>query len=147
MKKYIGLVLLGTALLSSGCGDGGGDDTRNVSGTWIGALTKVSDGCPAASPATITVSHQVSQNEDAISLIAESGVQFLGNAVGNDGFSVDGSHTTIGNTNCRDQSEISYDDINDDDDTSATIDLTIMRSCTGQSTCQIDFTGTVSRLQ
>ena len=116
--------------LSAACGGGGGDgDTAtNVSGTWTGALTKVSDACSPRSPQTITVRHRVAQNEDAVTLAAESGVQFVGNTVGQNGFSVDATHGTIGDTSCRDTSRIAYDSINNDSDSTADIDLTINRT-------------------
>lgn len=144
----INLLVTSFALsLLYGCGGGGGDgrDATNVSGTWRGALTKVSDTCIAKSPSSITVSHQVSQNEDAVILTAESGVQFLGNTVGENGFSVDATHSTIGAASCSDQTQISYDSINDDADPTADIDLQINRNCQDASSCSIQYIGALTR--
>lgn len=145
VKKYA--LLSSIVVLSAACGGGGGDgrDATDVSGLWTGALTKVSDSCTPQSPSTINISHNVAQNEDAVTLLAESGVQFVGNTVGENGFSVDGSHATVGNGSCTDTTRIEYDSINNDADTTADVDITISRSCLGASTCAIAYTGTVSR--
>ncbi len=139
------LVTITSSTIACGGGGGDGDDATNISGVWSGALTKISDGCVANSPQTITVRHTVSQNEDAVILGAESGFQFVGNTVGENGFSVDATHDTVGTTSCADTSRIAYDSINDDTDPTADVDLSINRSCEGNATCQINYTGTVSR--
>lgn len=148
MRTFNRYVFLSTiVVLGAACGGGGGDgdDATNVSGLWSGALTKVSDGCSPASPQTINIQHNVAQNEDAVTLIAESNVQFVGNTVGDNGFSVDATHSTIGNSSCTDTTRISYDSINNDSDPTADIDVTINRTCTGAAACIIEYTGTVSR--
>lgn len=147
MKTLNLLLASSMILLLSSCGGGGGDgdDARVVSGIWRGALTKISDNCSVSGPAAINVSHQVNQNEDAVTLLAESGVSFLGNTVGENGFSVDGSHSTIGQANCSDQTRIEYDSINEDDDQTADVLITISRTCPGSVACTLQYSGTASR--
>lgn len=145
IKNIASTLVLSLVLSACGGGGGDGDSATNVSGTWRGALTKTSDTCIQGGPQAINVTHTVNQNEDAISLQAESGVIFIGNTVGRNGFSVDGSHSTIGAPTCSDQSRIEYDSINDDDDTTADISLTINRTCQGLAPCTLSYTGTVSR--
>ncbi len=151
MNTNLNKTLLSSLIILSisACGGGGGDgdDARNMSGIWRGTLTKVSDSCTPAGPASITVNHQVNQNEDAIILKSEAGVDFLGNTVGQDGFSVDGSHATVGNSGCNDQTRIEYESIDDDDDPTADIVVKINRSCTNTSGCALEYSGTVSRTQ
>ncbi len=145
MKRIISTLFLSASAAAyiMGCGgsNGDGDSFRNVSGTWSGALTKVSDTCAPAGPAVINFSHVVNQNEEAVTLIA-SGVTYLGNLVGNDGLSVDGSTSTV--KNCQDSNRIEYDSVADDDDTTANIDLRVTRTC-GANQCVIAYTGTASR--
>lgn len=146
-KLFSILVISIGASCLAGCGGGGGDgdEATNVSGTWRAALIKSSDTCAQKGPAAINVTHTVNQNEDAINLQAESGVTFIGNTVGENGFSVDGNHPTIGSDECSDQTRIEYDSINDDSDPSAEIIITINRSCSGALPCTLEYTGTASR--
>lgn len=147
MRISSSIFISSAVVLLTACGGGGGDDSesiRNISGQWGGSLTQASDQCGGA-PATIDIAHAVSQNEDAVSLTSEAGVVFLGNMVGPDGFSVDGSHSTIGNANCSDSTRIEYDKIADDDDTLADVVVTIDRSCSGRAPCQIVYNGVASR--
>lgn len=150
MKNRLKTLTLTTAISASflACGGSGGDgrDARIVSGLWNGTLTKITDSCVAVNPASITISHSVTQNEDAVNLVAESGVTFLGNTVGEDGFSVRATHSsTAGGLNCQDETQIEYDEIDTDTDTTADVDIDIQRSCPGQGTCSTSYTGTVVR--
>ena len=70
---------------------------------------------------------------------------FLGNTVGENGFSVEGNHTTIGQAVCTDQTRIEYDQIDSDEDNTANVDLEISRTCPGAGVCTIIFDGTVVR--
>lgn len=146
MKKIITLLALCSCI---GCGGGGGEgnnNSLNVSGLWTGAITKVSDTCTPASAQTINFSHRVAQNEDAVTLVNESSLEFIGNIVGEDGFSVDAaSSAAVNPAICQDHIRIKYNDINDDNDTTAHINITTTRSCSSVS-CEIAYTGTASRV-
>ena len=144
MRVSNSIILSASISLLAACGGDDSDTIRNISGQWRGSLTRSSDAC-GGNPASIDISHAVSQNEDAVSLTAESGVVFLGNMVGPDGFSVDGSHDTAGSTNCIDTTRIEYDKIADDDDPGADVVVSIARSCNGRAACEIVYTGTAIR--
>lgn len=130
------------AALGLGCNSSSDDDSaRNVSGVWRGALTKTNDTCSSGSAAVLNFTHNVNQNEDAVTLTQDS-LTYLGNFVGEDGFSVDNNSSTSGG--CTDSNRIAYDAIADDDDEAAEVDLTITRVC-GSVTCEIKYTGTGAR--
>lgn len=142
MKKIIsGLLLL--TLCSCGGGSSDGSSPRNVSGQWTGAITKVSDTCTNGA-AQRNISHAVSQNQGAVELTDALGIKYLGNVVGEDGFSVDGSDDI--SSNCSDNVRIEYNDVNEDDDSTASVNVKIVRTCPNTTnTCQIEYTGTAAR--
>ena len=142
-------ITLGLGLAFGGCGGGNGSDSHNrtVEGTWTGALTKVEDTCPgSAAPQTINFSHAVQRNESAVTVIDQAGIDYLGNLVGDNGFSADANTTgSIGGAQCSVLSRLSYDGIDIDTDDTASLELTITRSCQGNSDCTIRYSGTASR--
>jgi len=150
MKKiYLkALILALTPIVCISCGGGGGDDgtdVRFVGGTWRGSLTKISDTCSNGDTNTPAVQHQVNQVEEAIELLNEAGVKFLGNTVANDGFSVDGLQTVNVRLACTDSARIRYTDIDDNDDATASVEWDITRSCPGRANCEISYSGTTAR--
>lgn len=142
--SYLSFLLCLVILLCS-CGGGSSDGSspRNVSGTWQGALTKVTDTCTSAATQQ-NISHVVTQNQGAVVLTDSGDTTYIGNVVGEDGFSVDGSKAA--GQNCSDAIQIEYNDINEDDDSTTSINLTTVRSCAGQADCRIEFTGTGTRV-
>lgn len=138
-------------LLCSGCGGGGNDGTtddndRNVSGVWSGAITKTGDSCSSGLPQVVNFRHAITQNGGAVELTDENAIQYLGNLVGEDGFSVDANQTVTANgRSCQDARRIEYDSVVDDDDTTADFDFTITRTCQGSAACTIAYTGTAAR--
>lgn len=132
-------------LLTACGGDGGDDDDRNVSGTWSGAATKVTDTCSGNSPQTINFSHTVTQNGEAVTVLDQNSIRYLGNTLSDDGFSADATvNTTTGGATCTDKRQVEYDSIADDDDETASIDVRIDRTC-GTTKCEISYTGTATR--
>ncbi len=153
MRKAIIFPLLVFAISAPfiGCGGGSnnglGQDDRNVSGSWTGALTRVSDTCTGSTAAqTLNFSDTVNQNGEAVTLTDENGMSYLGNLVGNDGFSVDavgfgaieGFQCSVSPAN-----RLRYSDINEDSDLTAAVEMTV--TCTGGASCEINYTGTASR--
>jgi hypothetical protein len=147
MKATIRLSLLCLLTGLYACSDGGGDDGdggRNVAGTWTGAITKVSDTCSGSTaPSAFNFSHVVTQNDEAIILRDQGNVQYLGNTLSDDGFSVDAANVNSG-ANCNDDTRIRYDGIDGDSDATAGVEITILRDC-GGATCSIEYSGTASR--
>jgi hypothetical protein len=146
-KHVFYIVVLIFICIAAACGGGSseGERARNVSGNWSGALTKTSDNCTPQNPATLNFTHTVTQNEEAVTLVTNALFQYLGNIVGGNGFSVDGNRpVTIGNTNCTEDSRIEYDEIADDDDAGASVELNSTFNCSN-GTCQTQYTGTASR--
>ena len=147
MKYYLGILCLAAVLVGTGCG--GGDhnsiDARNVSGVWRGALTKISDACVKKSSAAQSITHQITQNVAAVTLLSQDGVDFLGNLVGDNGLSVDATHATIGQAGCQDQTRIEYNHIDGDGDNTADVDIDIMRTCAGALVCEVVYNGIATR--
>ena len=137
-------IFLGLYAFLCACGGGGSDGSspRNVSGEWQGAITKVSDTCGEGDVSS-SVSHSVSQNQGAVVLVGTGGLQYIGNVVGEDGLSVDGSRNL--ERNCVDAIQIEYNGIDDDNDLTASIDVRTTRTCSGKQDCQLAYSGTVSR--
>lgn len=139
------LCISGLTILCIGCGGDSSDDgggSRNVSGTWSGAITKVSDTCSSTTPSIVNFSHSINQNEDAVTLVANGSLTYLGNLVGSNGLSVDATTSTA--SGCQDENRIEYDSVDEDNDTTAHIDLRIKRTC-GSTVCEIAYTGTGTR--
>ena len=171
-RKYLGNVLLAGGMIScavAACGGGsggGGDDSgdRNVSGVWRGAVTLTENGCNLSLPATFNITDTVNQNGRSVVLVNETQVQYLGNLVGDNGFSVDAvlaNDEITGTVSCDTVSQIEYDGIDDDEDNdlgdltddsdgdgdinTANVDIRITRTCTDTTTCRSAFRGTARR--
>ena len=133
---------------NGGNGGDGGDDFLEVFGIWIGALTKVQDNCPGSTaPQTLNFSHQVTQVEDAVTLLDQSGLEFLGNLVGADGFSVDaagGGIISAGQCTGTLTNRIEYHDIHNDFDDVASVEIKV--TCSTGGGCEISYEGTASRV-
>ena len=134
-------------MASAGCGGGSDDDGdfENLSllgGTWQGTTMLANDTCSGATR-TITFTHQVAQNGDAISLTTNNGTVFLGNTVAN-GFSVDAGAVT--QRTCTVTQRIEYKNVDDNDDETADVELITTRNCTtGNPSCTQNYSGTASR--
>ena len=140
--KYICAGLLIT-VAAAACGTSG-SDTRDVSGTWTGTLNLDENTCNLPGlPATVAFTHNVDQNEDAVTL-QDGATQYLGNTVCDDGFSVDAtglSDTLSDGTVCTFDSGIEYHDIDADSDNTADVVFTNTGPCTGSSSCTVRYTG------
>jgi len=150
-NKYSKAVVICAALLTSiavsACGGGGddSDDDIRFDGTWTGSFTLTANTCNTTEfPQTLSFSHAVTQNDDAVELNASDGLRYLGNRVGSSGFSVD----VDGNNSagCGRHRRIEYDDINDVDDNAAHNEYHITDTCTNGSECEVAYTGTASRI-
>lgn len=96
---------------------------------------------------TITISHSVSQNISAVELTDQNSIQYLGNLVGDDGLSVDANQTvTVNGRTCQDARRVEYDQVTEDNDNTAEVDFIITRTCAGAAACNIQWTGTASRV-
>ncbi|MBX7138114.1 MAG: hypothetical protein K1X83_09030 [Oligoflexia bacterium] len=141
--------LLALAFLA-GCGDGNSNDGRSdeklMSGIWVGSVAKESDTCGTNLPGSFTFTHTVNQNGEAIVLTDQNGVQYLGNLVGTDGFSVDvaGSGTFL-NQPCPATQRFEYSDVDDDDDRTGTVNFRVIPQCPNQVDCVVSFLGAASR--
>lgn len=155
MKKIvIGLGLAAAAV--SGCGGNGGgeggDDVVNAGGIWRGTATLTQNACnlQVGTP-TLSFTHTVSQNESAVTLDSDSGDHFLGNAVGNDGFSVDSASRafSFGNVVCTMTPQIQYNGISgergDNNENSADVTVKFMGSCAVGGQCELNYTGAAVR--
>lgn len=134
------------AACAVGCGGGGGDDDDdNLRGTWTGSLLKTQDSCTGTSrPSSINFTHLVTQNNEAISVVTEENLTYLGNAQDDNSFSAD--LTVSGPTSgCEEQRRIGYDRIDDDDDATAEVDYVINQRCAGQADCRVAYEGTAVR--
>jgi len=146
MKKALLFTSMFALALFTGCGgDSGDDEDRNVSGTWSGAITRVSDTCNSGAPQTANFTHTVTQNGEAVTLLDQNATRYLGNLLSDDGFSADATvNTTSGSTSCTEERQVEYDSINDDDDEAASMEVRIERTC-GSTKCEISYTGTAAR--
>jgi len=135
MKKALLFTSMFALALFTGCGgDSGDDEDRNVSGTWSGAMTRVSDTCNSGAPQTANFTHTVTQNGEAVTLLDQNATRYLGNLLSDDGFSADATvNTTSGSTSCTEERQVEYDSINDDDDEAASMEVRIERHAAQQS--------------
>jgi hypothetical protein len=152
MKKYplILNLFVATSLLTA-CGGSNHDDDGDpvtVAGRWSGALTKSVDSCPATNaPQTINFVHTVSQTGEAVTVITDQNRSYLGNTLSGTGFSADnaGGTVTVNGETCTVTNRIEYNDVNDDDDATASIDVRAIRECPTGPDCELSYTGTASR--
>ncbi len=98
---YAGVTATTLTICAAGCGGGSSDGSSPlfVAGNWTGTITKVSDTCSGAT-ASQNISHEVSQNEGAVVVTDGNNISYIGNVVGEDGFSADGSLGSA--SNCTD---------------------------------------------
>ncbi len=150
--KIISISSLLPLLFITGCGGDsdvgiGGDTPVSVGGQWSGALTRIQDNCVGSnSVQTLNFNHTVNQNEEAVTLLDGNGINFLGNIVGDDGFSVDATGAgIIPALPCSGTKEnrVSYNDINTDSDDTATVEVTV--TCPSGASCLVQYSGTASR--
>lgn len=146
-KHYLPILL--TLALSTGCGGDGSDDDldsnpNQLFGTWSGAVTKVKDTCADSTALqTVTFTDQVTRDGNEIELVTDTGVKYFGNAVGDNGFSVDASVGTV--ENCTQAGRIEFDQIDGNDDNTASVERFINVTCGSTSACEIAYTGTATR--
>lgn len=146
-RKLKVVTLLALSLVTAACGGGGSDsDDQNFAGTWRGALTRTETCGGASNDQTISFTHSVNQNGDAITLNDGAGLEYLGNTVADDGFSVDAvGQTGIGEAQCPTANRIEYHDVNDDDDSTANVEFSITPDCAEANGCRVAYTGSASR--
>lgn len=139
--------LLASLLL--GCGGGSdGDNARLVSGVWTGQLSESSNTCGGVRAATSgNFTYTVNQNEDAVTLQDDQGITFLGNTVGDNGFSVDSTfeETFSNGTACVGNQRIEFNGIEEDSDNTADVSLTTDYACGSGLECAIRSVGASSR--
>ena len=139
-------ILLASPL--TGCGDSNNTDPLNsvyVGGLWRGRLALTSNACRLALSSNFQVAHSVSQALNSIELRDDQNRLFVGNIIGDDGFSVDSfgpsdEGTSDGRT-CSLTHRFRYDSINDDDDRTAQIRYIILGQCSDESECQSEYAG------
>ncbi|MCB0319079.1 MAG: hypothetical protein KDD56_10005 [Bdellovibrionales bacterium] len=143
LKKTIYfIVILNIASLFVACGGGGsGSDARQVSGVWAGSLNLQSNTCGTrAVTQTGSFTHTVNQNEDAVTLNDGNGTEFLGNTVGDNGFSVDALTITDNNigggVTCDETQRLEYNGVETDTDSTADVTLTTKKECSDAFTCE-----------
>lgn len=132
------------------CGSGSdGDDAPGVSGVWSGTVNLSASTCGTREVIEGNFTHTVNQNEDAVVLSDSAGVQYLGNTVGDDGFSVnaliaDDQPDSTGN-NCDVTQQIEYDELEGSGDTDASVRITTTRACADGFQCEQTSQGTAVR--
>lgn len=146
-KFFAALLFVSLPLFTSCGGSSGDDDPRNVSGLWTGFFTKLEDTCPgSAAPQTVSFSHRVNQNNEAVTLLDSNSAEYLGNIVGGDGFSADNtSSASFSGAQCTLSNRIEYNEIADDDDPGATVEFGITRQCPNGTTCVTRYAGSATR--
>lgn len=160
-RGALAVMLLGAL---AACGDDDGDDAF-VSGTWRGTATLVQNTCENVTPdPSLTFAHVVNQNEESV-IMQEGSVQYVGNVVGDNGFSVDAAGIqTVGSggEGCGFSQRVEYDGIDDDADSiddvgedsdeddnpnTADVRITAMGTCPGASSCEVVYEGRATRDQ
>ena len=152
-KRHIvgALTSLGMSALLVACGGGNdGNDAPLVSGSWSGNLTLTSSTCNASKEVLSgAVTHTVNQNEDAVILVDSLNNQYLGNTVGDNGFSVNAVISTDvpndAGTQCDTSQMISYNGIESSSDPDASVRIETTESCDDQTQCQSISQGILSR--
>jgi hypothetical protein len=133
----------------SACNSGDTGEDLFVSGVWNGGATLNENSCPLPNqPATITYTHTVNQNEEAVTLQDQNGNQFLGNILSDQGFSVDNpgpQDQQIGNLVCDFTNRVEYDGIFQDEDTDADVTVSVIRTCSDNSECKAEYRGRATR--
>ena len=84
-----------------------------------------------------------SRNAADQQLATAMGAISMSDRVGEALISVDGTKAAA--SNCSDAVRIEYNDVNEDDDGTASINVTTTRTCPGRATCEISYTGTAAR--
>lgn len=149
-RSVMPLLAGGLALSTIACGGSSSGDPRNVSGTWSGTVTEVNNTCsPGLAFTSGSFTHIVSQNNEAVSLTDDaSGLQYLGNIVGDDGFAANAviaDDEQPGGTLCSVEQEIAYDEIDSDSDLNAEVKIDSMLICADGSSCLIQSEGSAIR--
>ena len=144
-KFFYALTVLGLFGAMIGCG--GSDNPVDVSGIWTGSVTEVQNNCTGLSEVTtVNFVHTVNQNGDAIDLTDQNNVQYIGNIVGDDGFSVDSdTSTAFDHQSCTLDSRYEYQNISSDSDDTATVTLELLITCPTGISCEVVYNGNASR--
>lgn len=151
---YAASILFIAGLLCS-CGDGEwccedyDDDMYEVymGGLWRGSLSMVKNDCALPLARNYIFTHLVSQNYTSLELKDENDRYFVGQTVGEDGFSVDspGPEINVGGRGCTVTYRYRYDSINDDDDPTAQVRFLIIGHCSGGRECESEYSGDGAR--
>ena len=144
----IGIILAGLTACGGSGGDTHSDNAANMKGTWTGAITKISDNCTNSNNLqTVNFTHTVNQNGNDITLADKNGLNYTGRTADENGFAVDGSQsqTNFGKT-CVLVQKITYNEIDSNNDNTASVDFNITRTCEDSTICSVIYTGTASRI-
>jgi len=125
--------------------DNGPFNFLEVGGLWRGSLAARENNCQLELTPTVEFAHSVSQSLDSIELRERDGRLFVGDLVGDDGFSVDApgpsnERTGDGRT-CSFTYRLRYDSINDDGDRTAQVRYIFLGQCSDGSECQSEYAG------
>ena len=142
------LLLFLVSLLAVGCGGNSGDDL-NVTGVWRGPLLLAENTCTGTTPpATMDAVHGVIIRGEEVVLDDENGVRYVGNAVGNDGFSVDAVGSNFDLTGdggrCDFTLRIEYHEIDGDNDPTARVEQFFQGTC-DNADCTVRYEGATVR--
>lgn len=140
------------AAILTACGSGGDSDSVGylyVGGLWRGGLVLTENSCQLNLTSSYTSANSVSQSFNSIELRDSENRLFVGDLVGDDGFSVDALGPS--NQQLRDGRTCSltyryrYDSINDDGDRTAQVRYLVVGQCSDGSECQSAYAGDALR--
>ena len=138
LHRFLFLAALFTALSACGGGDSSGPllDETDVTGLWRGTVTISTAPCPN-NPYGLGFSfvHSVSQDDSNVTADDQDGIHYVGHIVGDHGFSVDAAGPQAGIVGCDLFYRLRYDSINDSDDRTADVSITVTEECAGGNTC------------
>jgi hypothetical protein len=138
--KFYPIAIISAFLMTAGCGGGNGEDRIFVSGRWSGLAAVDQSDCPRLLfPATFSFEHTVTQNDTSVFLRTDSGQEFVGTTVNDEGFSVDApgqQNVNFGPIVCTFEDRIEYDGIFEDEDRDADVNIRSIGTCTNGSTCE-----------
>jgi acyl-CoA thioester hydrolase len=139
--------LLISSLLTA-CGGGGDSDSVGylyVGGLWRGGLVLTENTCQLDLAPSYTFANSVSQSFNSIELRDGENRLFVGDLVGDDGFSVDAlgpsSQRLRDGRLCSLTYRYRYDSINDDGDRTAQVRYLVVGECSDGSECQSEYAG------
>jgi hypothetical protein len=144
------VVLVLFAFSITSCGGGSGRDPTFDGGVWHGNVLLTANPCNlTGQPTTFAFTHTVNQNKNAVLLTTDQNVDYVGNTLSDQGFSVDNTGAQaqpIGSgVLCNYSSRINYDGIFDSSDTDSDVTITFTRDCDNAVTCVVTYEGKSTR--